>query len=199
MLGDHAVPVTLIVVHGVSIVVSLVVGGGKSVSILPEHIRSNARRVQGILLPRVLDGAVVGAAILLEQAGLASGLAASTVCGHPQVTPAVGGAPWVGRLAVCSQDGYGTSFFELTAVGVQVEGAEVDGGDVQVISPGVSSCGGGEWVRSIASSERPEALVTKSHHVVSIEGLDVLGRGCRPVVDNGAVQSLAHQTRAFSE
>lgn len=93
MVSDHAVPVAHLIEHRVSVLRRLGVGAGQGVAILPEQICGDARRVQGILLPGVLNRAVVGAAVLLEQAGLARGLACSAVRGDPQVAPAVGGAP----------------------------------------------------------------------------------------------------------
>lgn len=95
VLSDHAVPVAHLIVHGVAILRRLLTSAGKSITVLPEQIRSNACRVQSSLLPRVLDCAVVVTAVLLEQTGLASCCACSTVSGHPQVTPAVRLAPWI--------------------------------------------------------------------------------------------------------
>lgn len=93
MVGNHAVPIALLVVDGVAVLRGLAVGAGQGVAVLPEHVAGDAGRVQGVLLPRVLHGAVIAAAVLLEQAGLAGGHAARAVGGDPQVTPAVGLAP----------------------------------------------------------------------------------------------------------
>lgn len=95
VLSDHAVPIAHLIVHGVAILRRLLASAGKSVAILPEQIRSNARGVQGSLLPRVFNCAVVFTAILLEQTGLTSRCACSTVSGHPKITPAVRLAPWI--------------------------------------------------------------------------------------------------------
>lgn len=93
VLRDHAVPVALIVVDRIAVLRGLAVGAGQGVTVLPEHVGGDTGRVQGVLLPRVLNGAVVVAAVLLEQARLARRYAACAVRGHPQVTPAVGLTP----------------------------------------------------------------------------------------------------------
>lgn len=93
VFSDHAVPVAHLIVYGVAILRRLLASAGESVTVLPEQIRSNACGVQGSFLPRVLNCAVVVTAILLEQTGLASRCACSTMSGHPQVTPAVRLAP----------------------------------------------------------------------------------------------------------
>jgi hypothetical protein len=68
VVGDHAVPVAFVVVDSVAIVRSLLAGARQRVAVLPEQIASNARRVEGGSLPRVLDGAVVAATVYDQSA-----------------------------------------------------------------------------------------------------------------------------------
>ncbi len=63
VLGDHAVPVTLVVEDGVAILRSLAVATGECVAVLPEHVSGDALACQSCRLPRVLDRAVVGSSI----------------------------------------------------------------------------------------------------------------------------------------
>lgn len=80
--------------------------------------------------------------------------------------------------------------WRLTAVRVQVEGSKVQGRNIEVVNPGVSTCRRRVRVRSIASSQRSKALVAKCHHVVGVQRLDVFGRVLGPVVDDRTVYLL---------
>lgn len=100
VVSDHAVPVAHLVVYSVAILRCFLASARESVTVLPEKISGNACGVQSSLLPRVLNGAVVVAAVLLKQTGLARGRTCGTVGGNPKVTPRVRLAPWSDRLVM---------------------------------------------------------------------------------------------------
>jgi hypothetical protein len=65
MIGNHAIPITLLVIHRVAILASLTVAAGKRVAVLPKQIGSNALGRECRLLPGVFDCAIVVASVCI--------------------------------------------------------------------------------------------------------------------------------------
>lgn len=81
VVGDHARPVALVVVDGVAVLGGLARAAGEGVAVLPEHVAGNALGGQGGRLPRVLDRAVVAAAVFCDRVSLISLSRKSSLCG----------------------------------------------------------------------------------------------------------------------
>lgn len=103
VLGNHAVPVRSVVEDSVAVLACLGTAAGKGVAILPEEIASDTSGVESCLLPRVLYRAVVGAAVLLQQAGLASSDTTRAVGSNPKIAPVVWLAPFNRVSAISSR------------------------------------------------------------------------------------------------
>lgn len=82
--------------------------------------------------------------------------------GNPLIPPVVGGAP---------------------GLGVEVEGAEVQCGDLQ-IGLEVDALAVAEGVAVVGAGGEPEALVAERDHVLGVERLDVRRRVARPLGDD---------------
>lgn len=89
--------------------------------------------------------------------------------GNPLVAPVVGRAP---------------------GLGVEVEGAEVEGGDLQVRLE-VEALAVAEGVAVIGAGGEPEALVAERDHVLGVERLDVRRRVTRPLGEHGRRAAVA--------
>ena len=98
MICDQTLVIARPVVDSIPIIRRL--ARAQIITILPEKICADARRVEGRLLPRALHAAVVrGDAVFFQKAGLAGRFACRAVCADPPVAPVVGGAPFI-RLLV---------------------------------------------------------------------------------------------------
>lgn len=94
MIRDQTLVIARPIVDGISIIRRL--ARAQIITILPEEICADARRVEGCLLPRTLHAAVVrGDAVFFQKAGLAGRFARRAVRADPSVTPVVGSAPLI--------------------------------------------------------------------------------------------------------
>lgn len=128
MIRDQTLIIARPIVDGIPIIWRL--ARAQIITILPEEIGADARRVEGCLLPRALHTAVVrGDAVFLQKAGLAGRFACRAVCADPSVAPVVGGAPFNLLLVYRgSKERWGVR----TAIRIQVEGSKVNSIDTEV-------------------------------------------------------------------
>lgn len=130
MIRHQALIITSPIVDSIPVIRRL--PGTQIITILPEQICADARRVEGCLLPRALHAAVVrGDSVFLEETWLAGGFAGCAVGGDPAVAPVVGGTPlfslvWI--LMARRVRGRGVR----TAVRIQVECTKVNSIDTEV-------------------------------------------------------------------
>lgn len=62
----------------------------------------------------------------------------------------------------------------LTAIRVQMEGGKVNSRDVKGILPHIPSSTLLVRIASVSACQGPKAFIANSHHVVCVQGLDVL-------------------------
>ena len=132
------------VIHRVAVLRRLTAGQG--VSVLPVRIAGNTFRGECGLLPRSFDGEVRVVAVLLQEARLVGSDAGFGVVLDP-----------------ASREGCGVN---SPALGIHVEGPEVQGRDVKILDPRDAL---GSLVRVRCVSAQPETFVAKSHHVLRVE------------------------------
>ena len=165
VIRNQASPVRAVVVDGVPIVVRLLSSTWDYIAQLPEQIRSHSHilQPQAGVLPLALHWAVVRSyidTVLLQEAGLVSFFASSSVRSDPCVAPVIRCTP---------------------GLGVQVNCAEGDVGQREV-SGKIETFAKLVGVRAIAGET--EALVADGNHMVGVERADVVGRATDPVGQN---------------